>query len=107
MGFLKLTKGYSVIVQLAGAGLLILFQGFLILKLPMSIPVFYRLFCFALSAFHSISASFYIYDLLMKSKRPNKSMWFFMLLALPLIGILMYRMTMKRKKRQRSYSHLA
>ncbi|NOS94319.1 MAG: hypothetical protein HOP30_20590 [Cyclobacteriaceae bacterium] len=92
-------------MQLAVVGLLVPLEGFLILKLPMSIPVFYSLFYFALIAFHSISVSFYIYDLLTKSKRQNKSLWFFILLTLPLIGILMYCMTMKRKKRHRSYSH--
>jgi len=105
MGVLKLNNDYSKITQLAGVGLLVLIEGFLILKLPMSIPTFLSLFCFALSALHSISASFYIYDLLTKSKRPNKSLWFFMLLTLPLIGILMYCMTMKRNKPYRSYSH--
>jgi len=66
--------------------------------------IFYRLLYFVLLTLHILLAGFSIYDLLTKSKRPKKILWFFILLIFPGVGALAYRITMKRRKRHHLFS---
>jgi hypothetical protein len=56
------------------------------------------IFTILLSAIHFTWAGNRVQDLFRKSKRKNKIQWMLFILMIPIIGVLIYNLTMRRQR---------